>query len=152
MEFSNNLIKHIPNHFEFPAYTCYQAACHRNIMVHEELKTIVFKANHEIYAFHLLGDKKVNYNKIDELKNKAQLLDVYSLGRYDLTKGTINPFSIKRNLPLKMVYICKSVFALEKVYTNDGTLCGTIVFSPTVLRKIYENYSIGRYSEKCNNF
>ena len=147
MELYSNVVQHIPNHFEFPAYTCYQAACHRNIMLHEELKTIIFTVNNRIYAVHLLGDKKFNHNKIPVLKNNAHLLNLGSLAKYSLSKGTVNPFTIKSKLPLEMVYVCRSVFALEQVYTNDGTFYGTITFPPTLLRDIHENYSIGDYSE-----
>lgn len=143
-----NRLEHIPNHLEYPARNCYEAACYRNILPAEELKSIIFQNDNHPFAVHLLGDCKVEANHLPLASNGLKLFDLSPFKNKGLEKGTVNPFTINNILNLKTIFICKSIFKQTKIYTNDGTLFGTIAFSPALLLEIHPNSRIGNFSSK----
>lgn len=146
---NKELVEHIPNHLEYAAYNCYQAACYRNILPEEELKTLIFQTEKkQIFAVHLPGDRQVDLQKLPNENMRIKLLDLSNYKIKGLQKGTVNPFNIVEVLLLKKVFICQSIFDYKKIYTNDGTVFGTLSFAPEVLLQINKISYTGNFSSK----
>lgn len=145
-------VEHYPNNFEEPVRNCWEAAISRNIYLEQELKTLVFKVGNIVIIYHGPGHRKMNLAKLKLFGEKFEFISDIELSKCNLSRGTINPFSIdKSGLKYDTVIICKSIFNLKKVYTNDGTLTGTINFSPEVLLHYYTNPIIDEWSVPDSN-
>ncbi len=126
--------------------TCFEAAITRNIFLHEELKTLVYRINNKIIAFHLPGDRKVSFNKLGLRTVHKKPLEKFQLEKYGLAQGKINPLNIRHIKNLDCVYICKKIFDTQFLYTNNGELDGTYIIEPSCLRKMYKKTIIQDYS------
>lgn len=124
------------NTLDEPVRSCWEAACHRNIYLNEELKSLLLKFSDSIFAVHLPGDRIVSFESITHYfghKNIRLMPDscIKSLG---LEKGRINPFTIEHYIKHNVQHvICSTVFVNNIVFTNNDHLNGTISFNPRLL-------------------
>ncbi len=133
-------VEHYPNNLDEPVNSCWEAAMSRNIHLEQELKTLIFQSASKTILYHGPGHRKFNINRLENIGKRVRLLSSNELAKYSLEKGTINPFNIdKYRLCYDKVLICKSIFGLKEVYTNDGTLTGSIKFAPELLLEYYSN-------------
>ncbi|BAZ40818.1 type 11 methyltransferase [Calothrix sp. NIES-4101] len=140
-------VEHYPNNLDEPVNSCWEAAMSRNIHLEQELKTLIFQSASKTILYHGPGHRKFDINKLENSGKNIRLLSNIELAKYKLERGIINPFNIdKYGLFYDKVLICRSIFGLQKVYTNDGTLTGSINFSPELLLEYYSNPVIGDWS------
>ncbi|NOX92524.1 MAG: hypothetical protein GXP18_08765 [Gammaproteobacteria bacterium] len=133
-------VEHIPNHFEEPVNTCFDAACSRNIYLNEELKTLVFKSEEGFYVAHLPGDRLLDMHKLAQLGFPGTFCPKHELMIRNLKKGCLNPFNVFELLhPIKAMFVCETILGIPRVYTNDGTLTGTISFPPSLLLSLFQS-------------
>lgn len=125
-------------------YSCWEAACYRNISLEEELKTLLVYGKNGIVALHLLGHCNVNPNLLSSYLVKFRLLPRSTIHKYHLKPGAINPFNIVKLLKddLSIVIISPLVFSKKYVYTNNGTHYESIRFDPTILLTLYSRAAI----------
>lgn len=141
-------VMHFPNSLDYPAQTCWEAACFRNIYEHEELKTLIFSTNHNSYIVtHSLGSERVCTRLVKDLAGIARLAEKEILSSVGLRKGTINPFNVTAKLNnISHTIICSSLFKNKYVFTNDGTFFGTVKFKPAVLEFTCSHYIVQNIS------
>ena len=118
-----------PDNLDEPARSCWEAAVYRNIHLHEELKSILVRTASTYYLVNLRGDKYIDLDYLTELIGPVKLIAREKLGEMNLEKGRINPFTISSYTAERVQQIiCRSVFEVTYMYTNDDTLKGTIRF------------------------
>lgn len=142
MKFPPEVI-HLPNNLDAEATNCYEAAMYRNIHIEQELKTLIFEWNGEFHEFNMLGNREIYLPH-----NDYRWVSVETLAKLGLAPGIINPFSIHKKMPfIKHVAFCSSIFSLDKVYTNDGTLTGTIIIPTNILLKYFQGADVFLFSK-----
>ena len=136
----------IESHFEVPDYaprTCEDAALRRGIRLDQELKTLVLEGRDMLYAIHLPGNRRVVFAGIRPPGGKLQLLKRDKLRGYGLDSARVNPINVlKRIKEIGLVFICESVFAQKKMYTNNGRRGDTLVLSPGKLTEIADAFGV----------
>lgn len=153
---ASHLIENIiESHFEVPnraPRTCADAASRRGIRLDQELKTLVLEGRDKLYAIHLPGNRRVVFKGIRPPGGKLQLLRREKLREYGLDSALVNPINVMEKIKnIAEVFICDSVFANSKMYTNNGRRGDTLVLSTNKLSDIADvfgvPYRVGRFSK-----
>lgn len=135
-------VLHLEANLDGEARDCAEAAMYRNIDIGEELKTLLLDWNGEFHVFNLPGNRVIRLPHED-----YRWMSVEALSEFDLQPGTINPFSIRDKMPfVERVAFCSSVFSLTNVFTNDGTLNGTIVIPTEILLEEFPRADVFEFS------
>ncbi|MGK7886307.1 MAG: YbaK/EbsC family protein [Crocosphaera sp.] len=134
-----------PVTFDEPITSCWEAACYRNILLKQELKSLLFQSqfSENLIMTHIPGDRIVQEKVLNSLFGKVALVSQEKLNEYKLEKGRINPFTAHIYLGNNIRHlICPLVFENEFIYTNDDTLYGTIKFRPKELSNFLDRVQV----------
>lgn len=107
----------------------------RDIPLFKELKTLILRTDLEIVAIHLQGDQILQNRDIKSVLYTKYLrfLTLEELSQFGLEKGTINPWSVG---PASRHIVDSHVPDGGELYTNDGTLYGSLVFPAEALKSL----------------
>jgi len=125
--------------------TCKQASQAKNILLKNELKSLLLKTSIGFYVVHLSGSSTLNNRKVKQFLSckEASLASKSELNRFGLSPGTvcaiINPIWELPHL------FSNEIFNLNFVSTNNGTKSGYLVFNPNVLL-LSKNHKIGDFT------
>jgi len=131
--------EHYPLAYKDPVITCLEASYARGVNLSKELKHIVVMTSQGFCLVHVLGNKRVDTNKVSnflEVKN-AKLADLKLIEKNEMHRGTIFPFVEPFWSMLNLIDY--EVLKKDWLTTNDGTLRGFIKFSPKLLLFIPNN-------------
>ena len=125
-----------------PVFSCVEAASARGIELSQELKSLIFNVNGKYVVVHLRGSQRVDSKKLYKLykipfkkRKHIQLISLEVLkSKFDSDYGLVCPFSPKI-WRAKHVISEELIETNEIVYTNDGTLTGTVSFRVSLLKK-----------------
>lgn len=121
------------HHLEEPVVTCEEAAAAKNILLKQELKTILLDTDIGVVAVHVQGNHRVSLRKVKKLLQVEQARQAGrdTLDHLGLIPGTVCPvrepvWSLKSLLDAR-------VLNNEFMSSNKGTLTTYIFFSPNCL-------------------
>jgi len=145
----------IESHFDVPTQaprTCEDAASRRGIRLDQELKTLVLEGRDNLYVIHLPGNRSVVFKGLRPPGGKLQLLKREKLREYGLDSAQVNPINVMEKIKnIAQVFICDSVFANPKMYTNNGRRGDTLVLATNKLPDIADAFGVpfrvGRFSK-----
>ena len=138
---------HKPQNLDANATNCWEAAMYRGIDLSLELKTLLLSWRNELHVFNLLGNREV-----PNLNPEYRWVPVEYLKKLGIQKGTVNPFILKEKLPnIKYMAFCSCIFEKEIVYTNDGSLNGTIIIPTSLIKTEFPEATIFDFSEPISN-